>query len=145
MARTRCRIACAVFRFGSGFGILAVSVPYSFAHPNMPVKTGVNQSSRPPQGPSFNCTNARILVERTICTDRDLSLQDRQIAALYRQLLRMPKQNPNQTGFFQTEQRDYLANRNRCDRRPAVIKDCLVDAHENRIARLQELIDEVGS
>jgi uncharacterized protein len=115
------------------------------ATPRRPEKTGVTKGSRPPQGPSFNCANARNLVERTICADRTLSLQDRQVASLYRQLMALPTGNRNLGGFMQTEQRDYLANRNSCDRRPAVIKACLQVAHENRIARLEELIEDIRS
>ena len=115
------------------------------ASANRPQKTGQNQSSRPPKGPSFNCANTRGAVERTICADRMLSLQDRQIASLYAQLMRMPMENRNQVGFMRDEQRDYIANRNRCDRRPAVIKACLQVAHENRIMRLEELIEETRS
>jgi uncharacterized protein len=110
-----------------------------------PSKTGTNTSSRPPQGPSFNCANARTAVERTICTSRDLSLQDRQVASLYAQLLRLVSGNVNQTRFFQTDQRDFITNRNRCDRRPNVISACLTVAYENRIMRLEELIEEIRS
>jgi uncharacterized protein len=117
----------------------------SRASSNQPQKTGQNQSSRPPKGPSFNCANARGAVERTICADRTLSLQDRQVASLYAQLMRMPMENRNQVGFMRDEQRDYIANRNQCDRRPAVIKACLQVAHENRIMRLEELIEETRS
>jgi uncharacterized protein len=110
-----------------------------------PSKTGTNTSSRPPQGPSFNCANARTSVERTICADRDLSRQDRQVASLYAQHLRLVSSNPNHTRFAQTDQRDFITNRNRCDRRPQVISACLTVAYENRVMRLEELIEEVRS
>jgi uncharacterized protein len=108
-----------------------------------PSKTGTNTSSRPPQGPSFNCANARTSVERKICADRDLSRHDRQVASLYAQQLRLVSSNPNHTRFVQADQRDFITNRNRCDRRPQVISACLTVAYENRIMRLEELIEEI--
>jgi uncharacterized protein len=110
-----------------------------------PWKTGTNISSRPPQGPSFHCVNASTSVERTICASRDLSLQDRQVASVYTQLLRLVNDNVNQTRFFQTDQRDFITNRNRCNRRLDVITACLTVAYENRAMRLEELIEEIRS
>jgi uncharacterized protein len=110
-----------------------------------PAKTGETASSRPPRGPSFDCTKARTAVERTICNSRDLSLQDRQVASLYAQLQRLIGTNPNQSAFAAQDQRDYLANRNRCGANPTTLSACLQVAHENRIMRLEELIEDARS
>jgi uncharacterized protein len=110
-----------------------------------PAKSGANAGSRPPVGPSFNCSGARTLSEKTICNSRDLSLQDRQMASLYGQLRRLVADSPNHSRFVQSDQRAFINNRNRCDRRPAVITACLQVSYENRVMRLEELISEIQS
>lgn len=110
-----------------------------------PHKTGTNASSRPPQGPSFSCTNARTNVERAICARQELSLQDWQVASLYRQLQRVIGNNPIHATFATEDQRSYIEKRNRCGRKSQTLSACLQVAHENRIKRLGELIGEINS
>ena len=83
-----------------------------------PQKAGSTASSRPPPGPSFDCATAGTTIERTICSSRDVSLSDRHVASLYGQLQRLVANNAVQAALFQTDQRSFIANRNRCARRP---------------------------
>jgi uncharacterized protein len=101
-----------------------------------PQKTGTTASSRPPQGPSFNCARATNSVERLICANRSLSILDRQMAGLYdRARYRMP---PEMDAMLTTEQRTFLANRNLCARRINDKVECVATAYEMRNLRLNE-------
>jgi uncharacterized protein len=102
----------------------------------VPTKTGTTQSSRPPQGPSFDCGRASTSIERMICADRGLSIADREMAGLYRRA--SLKVSPSDLRVLSNEQRAFLANRNLCSRRPEVQKVCLQTAYEMRNLRLNE-------
>jgi uncharacterized protein len=110
-------------------------------------KTGTTKGSRPPQGPSFNCAAARTLVERTICADRQLSGLDREVSVIYSRLVNAYKARPElgtMGANLRTEQRAFIANRNRCSLRPDTIQMCLIVSYENRVMSLNEQIEEVA-
>lgn len=101
-----------------------------------PQKMGTTASSRPPQGPSFNCARATNSVERLICANRSLSILDREMAGLYdRARYRMP---PEMDAMLAREQRTFLANRNLCARRINDKVECVATAYEMRNLRLNE-------
>ena len=83
-----------------------------------------------PAGPSFSCSKATTLVERTICSDPALSSLDRELAAAYRTNLDL---NPNDRKQLQQQQREWVGIfRNTCKD-----ADCLRAAY---ISRLQKLV-----
>jgi uncharacterized protein len=112
-----------------------------------PKKTGTTKGSRPPQGPSFNCAAARSPVERTICADRELSRLDREVSMIYNRLVNAYKGRPalvTMGANLRTEQRAFIANRNRCSFRPDTIQMCLMVSYENRVMSLSQQIEEVA-
>jgi uncharacterized protein len=106
---------------------------------NRPAKTGTTQSSRPPRGPSFDCTKSTTVVERAICNDRELSLLDRQMVDALRQA--NAATGRSDLPVIATEQRAFLANRNRCAARTTDRRMCIQVAYEMRIQRLSEFTD----
>ncbi len=104
-----------------------------------PVKTGTTQGSRPPRGPSFDCTKATTVVERAICNDRELSLLDRQMVDALRQA--NAATGRSDLPVIATEQRAFLSNRNRCAARTRDRRMCIQVAYEMRIQRLGEFTD----
>jgi uncharacterized protein len=87
---------------------------------------------------SFNCARAAALDQRTICADRLLNDQDVRMAVMLdisRHFLAMGRR-----GQLDDEQTDWLRGRRAC----GANKQCLAAAYAHRIARLQEILDEVA-
>jgi uncharacterized protein len=76
---------------------------------------------------SFDCSKATTAVEKMICADAQLSDLDVQVARSYRRAL----ENPADAGPLKSEQRLWLADRNKC-------KDvaCLASSYQQRLKGL---------
>jgi TonB family protein len=84
----------------------------------------------PTQSPSFDCSLARTIVEKLICSDEQLSALDRRMADLYRDRIRRA-QDPIAA---RSEQIQWLTQfRNFC-----TTKQCLVEHYQRRIAELSK-------
>jgi uncharacterized protein YecT (DUF1311 family) len=126
-----------------GIGHLPISAQAAqLQSDHAPLKTGTKKSARAPQGPSFDCARASHTVERTICVNRGLQIQDREIAALYRQWRLLLRNDVKKLAHARADQEGYLANRKACGRDRHSIQVCIEAAQENRVLRLKELIDE---
>ena len=90
--------------------------------------------------PSFDCAKARPgSIDQVICKDRELSILDRTMGLDYeRAKLQTP---PVEAANLLREQRAFIANRNKCMKRPADRQACIAFAYESRIERLGEWID----
>ena len=86
------------------------------------------------QRPSFSCAAARGFAERTICADPELARLDRITGELFQETQSLWI-NAQQIDNAASEQRSWLAKRNRC-----TDKQCLRQAYFNRIAELVELL-----
>jgi uncharacterized protein len=80
------------------------------------------------QAASFSCAAAKTFVEHAICNDAGLSGQDDLVAALYK----AERGQPGPQDTILSEQRGWLAQRNKCTTLP-----CLTDLYANRIAELR--------
>lgn len=90
------------------------------------------------QTPSFDCTKAAGLTERTICASTDLAGADREMAAIYRQLL--GRLSGAAREHLIADQLRWLAARDKvCTYEPARMGTCLWDFHRRRNTRLKEL------
>lgn len=99
---------------------------------------GTTAASRPPRGLSSNCSRACTSIERLICTDRSLSILDREMAGLYdRASSLLPS---DIAALLNTEQRSFLANRNLCSRRTSDKIACVQTAYEMQNLRLNEWV-----
>lgn len=90
-------------------------------------------SSQSGDGPSFDCTKAVTLVEKTICSDAELSALDREFAKVYRRALDAAKDRQS----VLSEQRSWLQERERvcgADSNPA---ECIESFTKSRIAQLK--------
>lgn len=83
------------------------------------------------QGPSFNCAKAGISVEKTICSDGELSELDDRLFTLYLDLKQ--KLGSSQVDGFVATQKKWLRNRNVCG---SDVK-CLINAYQTRRDQLQ--------
>jgi uncharacterized protein len=90
--------------------------------------------------PSFDCAKARQgSIDQVICADRELSILDRTMGLDYeRAKLQTP---PVEAAKLLREQREFIANRNKCMKRRADRQACIAFAYESRIQRLGEWID----
>lgn len=90
--------------------------------------------------PSFDCAKARKgTIDQVICQDRELSILDRTMGLDYeRAKLQTP---PVETANLLREQREFIANRNKCMKRREDRQACIAFAYESRIERLGEWID----
>jgi hypothetical protein len=75
-----------------------------------------------PIPPSFDCTRAKLPVERLICADVDLAIRDRALALIYASM-------PLKTAHLRRYQRLWLSERNAC-----VSIACIRRAYDERIA-----------
>lgn len=81
----------------------------------------------PLQAASFDCAQARTLIEKTICLSPELSALDKEMADLYQSAI--ARGNPDQ---IRADQRRWLREiRNQCQ-----TASCLIDAHKQRIVAL---------
>jgi uncharacterized protein len=90
--------------------------------------------------PSFDCAKAKKgTIDQVICKDRELSILDRTMGLDYeRAKLQTP---PSEAANLLREQREFIANRNKCMKRRADRQACIAFAYESRIQRLGEWID----
>jgi uncharacterized protein len=78
---------------------------------------------------SFSCANASTLVEQAICSDRNLSVLDEDLAQAYRRVLL----NSSDAGTVKADQQSWLTNvRNKCSN-----VQCLRTAYSDRLAALE--------
>jgi uncharacterized protein len=88
---------------------------------------------------SFDCRQAQLPAERTICGDANLSRLDEQTAGLY--LLIVGSGGPSATlAGVKTSQSAFLTSRNACGTQP----NCLVDAYTSRMMLLKNIKDDLG-
>lgn len=88
----------------------------------------LKERTRASYSPSFDCDKAHTNVENMICSDKELSFLDKEMAELYRTGL--AKQSSSRD--FRHEQRTWLREfRNRCND-----KACLITAYKKRISVL---------
>jgi uncharacterized protein len=81
-----------------------------------------------PFAPSFDCTKASTGQERLICSDRELSKLDVDMASAYANA----RQKAADVNALKAEQRLWLRN----SQKTCSDKDCLVAAYQSRIAEL---------
>jgi uncharacterized protein len=103
---------------------------------------GAAMAAVPPKkvAPSFDCKKARPgSIDLVICQDRDLSILDRTMGQNYKRAeLATPR--TEQPAFWR-EQREFIANRNKCMKVGAERAACIAFSYESRIQRLGEWID----
>lgn len=86
-------------------------------------------------GPSFDCARAQAWDERAICADRDLAALDRRVAEAFR---RATDTAPAERERLQTEQRNWLRERRRCEKPPSgTPQGCLRTAMAARASSLE--------
>lgn len=76
---------------------------------------------------TFDCTKALTHIEKTICSDKELSAMDDRLGRLYKDVLA----HPSNAASVKTEQKAWLALRDQCAN-----PDCLKKAYADRIAAL---------
>ena len=79
-------------------------------------------------GPSFDCSAARATAEKMICGSLSLSIVDRNLAFLYKNI-RAVSADPD---GLRAEQNQWIRDRNRCK-----TEACLTDMYETRISQLE--------
>lgn len=99
------------------------------APPLSPASAIARPSSAALARPSFDCNRASTPTETTLCNNPALAMLDVQLSELY--LRQLPGQAP-QKAKAQQEQRNWLAQRNRC----GADASCLFNAYSERIAQL---------
>ena len=70
----------------------------------------------PRKGPSFDCKTAKAPVEKAVCSDEDLAALDRNVDSAYQATL--GRLNGKQADNLRSEQRTFIATRNRLFGRP---------------------------
>lgn len=123
----------------TGIGGLALALGVISAPP---APCAAQVQAIPPRtvAPSFDCAKARKgTIDQVICQDRELSILDRTMGLDYeRAKLQTP---PVEAANLLREQREFIANRNKCMKRRADRQACIAFAYESRIERLGEWID----
>lgn len=108
----------------------------------LPAPSAAQVGAIPPRqvAPSFDCAKARKgTIDQVICKDRELSILDHTMGLDYeRAKLQTP---PVEAANLLREQREFIANRNKCMKRRADRQACIAFAYESRIERLGEWID----
>ena len=106
----------------------------------LPVQAQVQAIPPRTVAPSFDCAMAKKgTIDRVICKDRELSSLDRTMGLDYeRAKFQTP---PVEAANLLREQRNFIANRNRCMKRKTDRQACIAFAYESRIERLGEWID----
>jgi len=82
---------------------------------------------------SFDCAKARSVVEKTICSNSDLSKLDESLSDVYKLAL---KEHPVKN-YVRTRQREWLKENNSCGKDKLV--SCLKSNYENRISQLKNI------
>ena len=108
----------------------------------LPAQVQAQVQALPPKqvAPSFDCAKARKgTIDQVICKDPELAILDRTMGLDYeRAKLQTP---PVEAANLLREQREFIANRNKCMKRRADRQACIAFAYESRIERLGEWID----
>jgi uncharacterized protein len=86
------------------------------------------------QGPSYDCSVARGIIETLICQDPALAALDRKMAAVY--AAAEPKASDEFPSILKPEQRGWVKGRNDCWKSDPR-RDCVSEAYRLRIAELQ--------
>lgn len=81
---------------------------------------------------SFDCKKASTHTERMICSSASISKLDADLAQRYTSLLKLA---PEDKKLAQTEQREWLKERNQCN-----TEKCLIDSYRSRISELDTII-----
>ena len=82
---------------------------------------------------SFDCAKAKSLVEKTICSDGELSKLDEKLSEVYKISL---KEHPVQN-YVRARQREWIRDNNTCDK--AKLAVCLRNNYEKRILTLTDI------
>jgi len=99
---------------------------------------------------SFNCAKARTSIEKQICRDANLSHLDEELSKVYRDLLKLSKENKlsayegrSNYHFFKQTQKKWIKARNQnCGKyKGNEQKACLLSYYTSRIAKLKEFDD----
>ena len=98
-------------------------------------------------GASFNCQKAYTSIEKQICSDANLSKLDEELAKVYKDVLKLSKENKlsayegrSNYHFFKQTQKKWMKARNRnCKNyKGKEQKECLMSYYTSRIAKLKE-------
>lgn len=87
-------------------------------------------------GPSYDCSRAQTAVEHAICADPDLSLLDREIAALYGAAQAGPDMDATRQAELTSRQRGWIDSRNGCASAPD-LTPCVTAIYGQRILELK--------
>ena len=88
---------------------------------------------------SFDCDRARLPDEKAICASRQLSEKDVEMAVRYQMLTGLVAMGTR--GDMQDEQQAWLQSRRACGAR----RSCLLDAYQQRIAKLKDQYAHLAS
>lgn len=80
---------------------------------------------------SFDCSKASSKIEKAICADPDLSKLDEDLAASYKEMLKL---HPVPE-YIKARQRDWLSSNKYCDAKK--LTECLKNNYKEQIAKLQ--------
>ena len=94
---------------------------------------GKSSASRAVVSASFDCTNASTKTEKMICGNASIAKLDVELAQRYKSLMKLS--SGRDEVFNRQEQREWLAERNKC----AGAK-CLIDSYGSRISELDTII-----
>ena len=95
---------------------------------------GVGRAVEPSDGPSFDCSRARGVIETAICRSPALSELDGRLDFVYRDAL--AGAGPRQREDIRNDQRQWLNSRASCSRESA-LERCLTRLYLARISRLE--------
>ena len=86
---------------------------------------------------SFNCSDAKTDIEKTVCTVPELAALDKQMASLYRaRLARLPD---DRNKSFRQQQEDWLKQRNQCNDHFDPGHRCLFGVYYARINEINQM------
>lgn len=83
-----------------------------------------------PDGPSYSCEAAATATERAICSNSNLALSDRIVAAMYRYYRGVPDEEV--VTYVKSSQREWVSARNQCGGDTS----CLFEAYGDRVHQL---------
>lgn len=127
--------------FGARFIVMAaMALSAAPALASQQAKPTMGNKAPKKVAPSFDCLKAKKgSIDQVICNSKELSILDRTMGQKYaRATLATPR---TEFPALQTDQREFIANRNKCMKRKADRHDCFAFAYESRNQRLDEWID----
>ncbi len=80
---------------------------------------------------SFDCSKATTKIEKMICSEEDLSVQDSRLADLYKEVMGIVKDKE----VLKKDQRGWLRERNACE-----AKACVEESYKKRIRQLEDIV-----